>query len=170
MKIESAPQYLPPAQCTKWLQDRNIVESPYGSKKSKSKYSDQYKIVKREEFASEVVEKLEPFKDALLVVTDWNFYHPDDWQYYKPHQLPFTKMAHALIFEHNPIRYKGFGLLYIQNPAEIVSHIKHCIEFGWSVYLYPDSADTTLYFWEGELMDVWSDSKTTFSNLKKLAG
>ena len=171
MKIEHMPKYITATECTKWLHDHNMVESPYGLKENKSKYCDQYKITKREEFSSEIIEQMGSFKDGLLVFMDWNFYHPEDWKYYKPYELPFIEMVHTTTSKQNPSFDKGSGFLYADDQRiELISHIKLSIELGWSVYLYPDSATTTLFFWEGELMDVWSDSKIIFSNLKKLLG
>lgn len=172
-KTENNPQYLTTSECTEWLRQHRITEAPYGKfTLFKNKYCCQYRVLNKEDFASEAVGRLASFKEALLVIVDWHFHWVEDdedpWIYYKAHQIPFIKMAQSLISQYKPIPYKGFGLLYLNKREEIISHIKVAIEMGWSVYLYPDSADTTLYFWEGDIMDIWSNSKTIFSEFKKL--
>lgn len=163
-------QHISPVECTKWLRDRNMIEAPYGSKEIiKSKYCDQHKISQEADFSSNVIAELTISNEALLVFMDWHFNLPEEWHFYPSHQLPLLEMMQSTAYGQTPNFDRGLGFLYTSDQrSDLVLHVKSAIELGWSVYLYPDSANTILYFWEGVLLDVWSNSKTTFSNIEKV--
>jgi hypothetical protein len=41
---------------------------------------------------------------------------------------------------------------------------------GWTSYLYLPDQKTTLYNWEGEIMDFWTNSSTHHKTMTELIG
>ena len=40
--------------------------------------------------------------------------------------------------------------------------------FSWSCYLYSPLANSTLYNWEGEIFDFWTDGDAAFAAMKEI--
>ena len=160
-------KYISPQDASDWIRLHEIIESPYAIKPSNIPYK-QYPAPKISSSLNPLVQRLVDSKKALLVFTDWSFYHPDDWQYYKPHQIGFVEAMKDIATQY-PDFSKGLALIYeAAEHAELISHINVSLELGWSVYLYPETASATMYFWEGDLIDIWSDSKSILAEADRL--
>jgi hypothetical protein len=162
-----AMQYVSTLECSEWLRQNNIVEAPYSSK-SHAGYYKQYHAPEKLSFAEPFVEKIVDSKSALLVFTDWIFYPPDEWQYYKSHQVSLVEAVKDAATKF-PDFEKGLGFIYEPLAhAKLVSHIRGVIELGWTAYLYSETATATVLFWEGDLIDIWSESKAALKDIGKM--
>jgi hypothetical protein len=160
-------KYISSRESSDWLRLRGIIESPYSVKPSKIPYK-QYRVPKTSSSIELLLKRLLDSKAALLIFTDWVFPHPDNLQFYKPHQVAFIRVMENIASQ-NPDFSKGLAFFY--EPTEhagLVSDIKASLELYWSVYFYPETASATLYFWEGELIDVWSASKSILKEIGRL--
>jgi len=159
-------KYISPQDASDWLRFHGIIESPY-SKLSRAHYK-QYPAPKTSSLVNSLIARLVDSKTALLVFNDWTFYHPDDWRHYKPHQTGFVQAIKDITTQCSDFS-KGLAFIYeATETAELISHINVRLELGWSVYLYPETTSATVFFWEGALIDIWSDSKSVLAEADRL--
>jgi hypothetical protein len=160
-------KYISPQAASDWIRALGTIEAPYSIKPSPLPWK-QYPTPETASPVNTLVKRLVDAKSALLVFNDWSFYHPEDWQYYKPHQLGFVEAMRGIASQH-PGFSQGLALFFdaIEHD-ELTSHVSVSLELGWSVYLYPETASATVFFWEGDLIDVWSQSRAIFAEADRL--
>ena len=73
---------LTPSECSEWLRERNIIESPYSRDEAVEDYCFQFeppvKPGRLTAFTRALVGAFGEFPGALLVFTDWSLYRPDE--------------------------------------------------------------------------------------------
>ncbi|SRR5258707_13917835 len=73
---------LTPSECSEWLRERNIIESPYSRDEAVEDYCFQFeppvKPSRLTAFTRSLVGAFGEFPGALLVFTDWSLYRPDE--------------------------------------------------------------------------------------------
>ena len=160
-------KYLSPLEATDWLRLRGMIEAPYAIKPSPLPWK-QYPAPAAPAPVNALIKRVVDSKPALLVFVDWLFRPPEEWQFYKPHQIGFVEAMHDLAAQHTDFS-KGLALVYDATECEdLTSHLDISLELGWSVYLYSETAGATMLFWEGDLIDVWSRSRTIFAEADRL--
>jgi hypothetical protein len=83
--------------------------------------------------------------------------------------MGFVEAIHRIATARHPDLSEGIALIYDANEAsDAISHIHVALRLAWSVYLYPESATATMYFWEGDLIDIWSTSQPVFDEAGRL--
>jgi hypothetical protein len=168
--MQDGPKLISPSLAAEWLAKRRITEAPYGKSEGRRRRVGQFPISNADNFAGAVIQAIRIQRECLLVLQDWLFYQDDDWQYYEPWQLPLLEMVREAALARDSDFDGGLAFLYGPDLVQDLSlHIRMSIYLGWTAYLYTDVANTSVLFWEGELMDVWSDSILTFGRITRAA-
>ena len=137
-------KFLSDLECTAWLVARHRLEAPYG--RPEVTQSAQFPLRPESRLASDLVRVFSHFKVALLQITDWSLYQPDEMAV-----VSAVRAAHG---EHRRL---------IDAPGHLFSHGEGDLLIGlftlaaayhWSAYLYFDHG-VTLHNWEGDLLDLW---------------
>jgi hypothetical protein len=140
-----------PTECSKWLQEHSIFESPYGNRFQEMRFQIEPPRNPRSliQFTRGLFDTFGEFPGALLQFIDWNTHNADE-----------TAMIDSLRRGHGEKRWLIDAPGHLFASHEIAEAIGHCYLttiFDWSAYLYPASGIATVYFWEGDLIDFWSN-------------
>ncbi len=138
-------------ECSEWLAKRGLTKDPYQAHKAAPPFYKQFRLPphfgRMNAVFRAIVWNAEPFADALVHVTDWELYRPDEMEIVS---RVITACGEAKPLVETP------GHLFTGSERElIVGFIALVTGYTWSVYVYFDHGLTALS-WEGELMDVWS--------------
>lgn len=135
--------------CSDWLASRKLLANPYGSPDSRHSFCDQFPLPNTLRVSSlfrSILDCIGPFEAALLHVTDWTPYDPDE----------MAVVAHVR---------QAFGELrpMIESPGHVFAASEHHLlvgllslvtSYGWTAYVYFDHG-VTLFSWEGDLLDFY---------------
>jgi hypothetical protein len=149
--------------CSEWLASHKIPADPYYSEQTRPPYYEQFPLPRHALSSSAVLRSIvtcaEPFETALLHITDWALYSPDE-------------MA---VVEH--VRQScGDVLPLSQTPGHVftaaecdllIGLLALVTTYGWSAYLYFDHG-LTLLSWEGELLDMWATDSARYNAVCEL--
>lgn len=149
-------------ECSEWLRERRIIDAPYSREEPMEAYGFQFeppiKPSRLTAFTRQLVGVSGEFPGALVVFTDWALYRPDEMAL-----VDSLRRGHG---EHRRLIDAPGHLFAPTEEAEAIGHCYLSVMFGWSAYLYLASGAVTVFFWEGDLVDVWSpDEKLTRSIL-----
>jgi hypothetical protein len=143
---------LAPNECSDWLRERGIVESPYGQDTAPDVLCLQFEPPEKPSeltaFTRALFDSFGEFPGALVVFTDWELYHPDEMAVFES-----LRRSHG---DRRPLIDAPGHLFKSEERAEAIAHIYLAVLFGWTAYLYLSSRATTVLFWEGDLVDVWA--------------
>jgi hypothetical protein len=146
-----------------WLMERNLIEDPYHRTSSTRHYL-QFRVpVERrrlEEFARQYFERIIPGTTSLLHVTDWAHYTSEE-------MAAFTAIRSGGGEERDLIEAPGHLIAPAGLDAGVIL-FSLSVAFGWTAYLYSLPDRTTIYNWEGELLDFWTDSAERFSEMERM--
>jgi len=142
-------QCFTPNECSEWLRQRNILETP------KRPPHLQFGLPTEAGRVIALIRSLflafGDFPGGLLVFTDWALYRPDEMAL-----IDSLRHAHG---EARPLIEAPGHVFTASEVAEAIGQSYLPIIFAWSAYMYLASGMATVYFWEGELVDFWtSDS------------
>lgn len=134
-----------------WLASRGIQEAPYSTGASREEGGFEQVAIPPQAlgqslFAQNLVIVVQPFESALLHITDWAHYIPQQ-------MATFLAIRASCGEVRNLIDAPGhcFGA----DEADILAGMfALAMHYGWSAYLYLEGGPTFLN-WEGELLDVW---------------
>ncbi len=140
-------------ECSEWLQQHAVVETPYGRELSSGVHYIQFAPPTSKEeiipFVQALAKSLGDFKGCLLQIHDW-IYDSE----FEVEPTSDIRLRHG---ENRPI-IDAPGFLF--EPGELsdaIELIALILERDWTAYLYPSSKAATLLLWEGALVDFWSD-------------
>ena len=98
-----------------------------------------------------VVECVQPFAAALLHVTDWTHYSPDE--------MAIISNIREAFGEHRPLSETPGHVFAATERDLLIGLLTHVTSCGMTAYIYFDHGITFLS-WEGDLLDFFcSDSK-----------
>jgi hypothetical protein len=144
------------SECSEWLRERKIIESPYSHDQPEGAHCFQFeppvKPSRLTAFSRVLLGAFGEFPGALVVFTDWSLYHPDE-----------MALVRSLRQGHGEHRWLLDAPGHLFAPSEEAEAIGHCylsVMFGWSAYLYFASGAATIHFWEGDLVDFWSPDQS----------
>lgn len=144
-------------ECSEWLASRKLVEDPYYSAKLRPLHYEQYRIPSNASGSSamirSIVECLKPFETVLLQVTDWALYQPDE--------MAVVAQIRGAIGEQRPLIASPGHVLDATERDLLIGFLALITSFGWTAYLYFDHG-TTLFSWEGELLDFYASDLKPF--------
>lgn len=153
---------LTPVECSKWLQERSIIESPYGNKKFPVKLQFEPPRDSRTQvwFTRKLLNISGGFSGALLHFIDWKR-TPDD------EMALLGTLRHSHNEQRSLIDAPGhlFGSTEV---GEVMGICQQAETFDWSVYLYLASGAATFFFWEGDLIDFWSKESEAIKEVREL--
>jgi hypothetical protein len=136
--------------CSEWLASRKVLANPYNSPQSRAPYCEQFSLPHHAPSISalfrSIVACVQPFAEALLQVTDWAHYSPDE--------MAVIVQIRLESGEHRPlIEAPGHAFDATEHDLLIglLSLVTSC---GMTAYLYFDHGVTFLS-WEGDLLDFY---------------
>src|SRR6185312_1757777 len=87
---------------------------------------------------------------ALVAITDW-------WSY-QPFEMNLVEKLRLIHGEKRPLIEASGHLFEAKEKDDIIALFSLATAFGWKSYLYLPNQKTTLYNWEGDMMDFWTES------------
>jgi len=141
-------------ECSDWLRQRGIIELPYVNNRQLMclQFESPRDPRKLTAFVRWLFGTFGEFPGALLQFTDWNTHNADE-----------TALFSSLRRIHGEQRalIDAPGHLFTSTEAaEAISHCYLAATFDWSVYLYLAAGTATVYFWEGDLIDLWTANES----------
>jgi hypothetical protein len=134
-----------------WLIRHGIQEAPYsrGASREEGGY-EQVAIppqaLSQSHLAENLLLAIEPFESALLHITDW--------AHYIPQQMATFQAVRASRQEKRSL-IDAPGHCFGTDERDLLAGMFGLsMHYGWSAYLYVEQGPTFLN-WEGELLDVW---------------
>lgn len=137
--------------CSQWLVNRGIVEDPYCNPIPAQHFCDQFRFphdaLKVEYVVRKLVEAAQPFGSALLYITDWPLYEPDEMAI-----VSALRLAHG---ERRPFLEAPGHVFESSERDLLIGMFSLTVFYHWTAHLYCDQYTTALN-WEGDLMDLWT--------------
>ena len=144
-----------------WLRQQSIHTDPYHGDSSPAFYlqfhapSNHRRI---DAFARHYYERIVPEADSLIHMTDWGLYQQSE-------MIAIVGIRSS----------RGEDRMLIDAPGHIlpsgekeigISLFSLSASFAWSSYLYSARDHSTLFSWEGEIFDFWTDSEQVVTEMK----
>jgi hypothetical protein len=147
-------QCFTPSECSEWLRQRGITELPYATNRQTMtlQFEPPRSPRKLVAFTRQLFDAFGEFPGALLQFTDWNTHHPDEMA-----MIGSLRRSHG---EQRRLIDAPGHLFASAEAAEAISHCYVAAMFDWSAYLYLASGAGTVYFWEGDLIDLFGFDKS----------
>ena len=137
-----------------WLESRSIPKQRYQSSSAPEFYLQFYapqNHTKLDAFIREYYRLIVLNCDSLVQITDWSLYQQSEMI-----AVDGIRSSHGE--DRTLIDAPGHSLG--PNEAEIgISLFSLSASYGWSSYLYASLNHSTLYNWEGDIFDFWTDSE-----------
>jgi hypothetical protein len=142
-----------PSECSEWLRQRSIIEFPYGTARQTMTLQFEPPRNPREltAFTRQLFDTFGEFPGTLLQFTDWDTSNPDEEAI-----IGSLRRSHG---EQRQLIDAPGHLFSATEAAEAIGHCYLAAAFDWSVYLYLASGAGTVYFWEGDLIDLFGFDK-----------
>ncbi|TDU81066.1 hypothetical protein EI77_00368 [Prosthecobacter fusiformis] len=113
-----------------------------------------------EAFARHYFLNISPDAESLIHMTDWGLYEPSQ-------MIAITGIRGSRGEDRWLIDAPGHRLT--SEEVELgISLFSLSASFAWSSYVYSPSHCSTLYNWEGDIFDFWTDSVEVFAEMKLL--
>lgn len=140
-------------ECSEWLAFHKLPADPYGSAESRPPFCEQFRLPHHAFGISalfrSVLYCVEPYETALLRITDWGLYEPDQMAV-----IADLRKAHG---EHRPL-IESPGQLFAATERDLLIGVLSLVtSYGWTAYLYFDHG-AALLSWEGDLLDFFSSN------------
>ena len=149
------------SEIDEWLRKRSIPKDPYHSDSSPAFYLQFYAPTNHrriDAFARHYFERILPAADSLIHMTDWGLYEQSEMiavlgvrSSRGEDRMLIDAPGHIL-----PIGEKDIGISLFSLSAS----------FEWSSYIYTAQDHSTLFNWEGEIFDFWTDSEHVATEMK----
>jgi len=153
---------LTPEECPKWLKDAGISHDPYrGVGEASHHYmtgglTDARRSIA---FARNLIRAVEPKGDHLLEITDWSTYQEDEMAVVQSVRASFGETRWLI---------KSPGHVFLSSDLDLcVGLFALTIAYGWSSFIYTSKPRLTIFNWEGDMFEFWSDEKKTIEVTKK---
>lgn len=148
-------------EISNWLRERSIPEDPYHGVTAPSHYLQFYAPSTHRQldaFVRHYYEHIIPDSESMVHMTDWGLYEPSEM---------IAIMGIRSSHEEKRFLIDAPGHCLIPAEREVgVSLYSLSASFAWSSYLYCPTQRSTLYQWEGEIFDFWTDSMAVIDELK----
>jgi hypothetical protein len=144
-----------------WLRQRSIPKDPYHRDSSPAFYLQFYapKNHRRiDAFARHYYERIVPEADSLIHMTDWGLYQQSE-------MIAIVGIRSSR--DEDRMLIDAPGHILPTGEKEIgISLFSLSVSFAWSSYLYSARDHSTLFNWEGEIFDFWTDSEHVVTEMK----
>lgn len=149
--------------CSEWLASRKLLADPHYTSDARPPFYEQFPLPQHALSSSaifrSIVACVEPFETALLHITDWALYAPDE--------MAVVSHVRQAFGEHRPlIETSGHVFAAVERDL-LIGLLALVTAYGWTAYLYFDHG-ITLLSWEGELLDLYSTDSTRYKTVCKL--
>jgi hypothetical protein len=152
------------AECSDWLRNQRMVEEPYGEPLPVGSHYKQFAPPTSARhlaaFSRHLFDWLGNYDTALLHITDWGLYKPDEMAV-----IQAIRRSHG---EHRMLIDAPGHLFEAKERDELIGMFYLTVMFGWSAYLYFPAAKATIFNWEGDLIDLWSADAEHFSKFSSI--
>lgn len=156
-------QCLTDNEVSQWLRERKIPEAPYHQGSSPG-YHLQFHVPKshraKDTFIRNYFSLLICNSETLVHITDWGLYTESE-------MIPVLGIRALHSESRNLIDAPGHSLESDETEAGIAL-MTLTASFAWSSYLYCPRNHATLYNWEGDILDFWTDNFAQISIMKTL--
>jgi hypothetical protein len=146
------------------LRERGIIESPYSRKEANGAFCLQFEPPEKPghltAFTRSLFDGFGEFPGALLVFTDWDHYRPDE--------MTLIQSLRRGCGERRWLIDAPGHLFEVTEQTDAVGYCYLAVMFGWSAYLYLASGAVTIFFWEGDLIDVWSSDEALPGTIREI--
>jgi len=115
---------------------------------------------KQQQFTKSFLELFAPDQSFLVAFTDWS--------QYESHEMDLIQAIRLSNGEKRSLIQSSGHLFSAKECAMATACFSLAIGYNWSSYLYIPKNKSTLFNWEGEIMDFWSDSKSALVGMHKL--
>ena len=149
------------SQIFDWLSERSISIDPYHGAVTPRYYLQFYAPARHSELdalARHYYGRIIPDLDSLVHLTDWSAYQESE--------MITMKGIRSGRGEERPIIEAPGHILPPGDSETGVALFGLSVAFGWSAYLYSSMDRSSLYNWEGEILDFWTESKLAFNEMK----
>jgi len=146
-----------------WLDDQCVTPAPYGNHGSPThclQFKHPVQPVANSEFIRQFLNATSG--EILIHITDWPLHSPAE-----------MAIADAIRRQWNETRnlIDAPGHLFAPNESELaIAMFGHTGNYEWNAYLYTPGDIATLYNWEGELYDCWTNDAATHLAVETLVG
>ena len=150
-------------EVSEWLAEHSIPEDPYRGESAPVHYLQFYPpsaYRRLDAFVRNFHLLIIPDSEAMVHMTDWGLYQPSEM---------IAIMGIRSSSEENRLLIHAPGHLLNSEEAETgISLFSLSASFAWSSYLYCPKQRSTLYNWEGDIFDFWTDCATMMDQMKLL--
>lgn len=156
-------QCLTEPEASAWLRQRTIPEDPYHRDERPPFYLQFHAPSPHrhtDAWVRQYWKRIIPGADAMVYMTDWGLYEQSEMiavmgiRNSQGESRPLIEApAHAVTAE---ACETGIGLFSL------------AVSFEWSSYLYSPMNRSTLYNWEGDILDFWTDSEEALAEMRRL--
>ncbi|WP_018970408.1 hypothetical protein [Rubritalea marina] len=149
------------SEITEWLRERSIPKDPYHGDAAPRHYLQFYApstYQQQDALARHYYERIIPDSDSLIHMTDWSLYQQSE-------MIAIAGIRSSRGEDRMLIDSPGHTLMPSEKEIGI-SLFALSASFAWSSYVYSSLYRSTLYNWEGEIFDFWTDSAETVSEVK----
>lgn len=149
------------SEITDWLRERSIPKDPYRGDATPRFYLQFYAPTNHrriDAFVRHYFERVLPAADSLIHLTDRGLYQQSEMIAISG--IRASRGEHRMLID-SP------GHFLTSSEREIgVSLFSLSASFAWSSYIYSQHHRSTLYNWEGEIFDFWTDREEVVSEIK----
>jgi len=103
-----------------------------------------------------IVECAESFAAALLHVTDWSLYTPDE--------MAIVSAIRKAEGDHRRLIETPGHTFGAAERDLLIGLLSLVTAYDWTAYLYFDNG-ITLLSWEGEILDLWATDRTAYATI-----
>lgn len=151
------------SEISQWLQQRGIVGDTYHQSHSTGHYL-QFYAPKNHRTVSAFLrnygELITGGSEGLVHITDWSLYTQSE-------MIPI--MGIRSLHDEKRWLIDAPGHCLASNEMDVaVSLVVLTTAFAWSTYWYCPASRSTLYNWEGDIFDFWTDDPAMMEIMKKL--
>lgn len=149
--------------CSEWLASQNLAADPYYAEETRPPYYKQFPLPQHALSSSAVLRSIViragPFESALLHITNWALYSPDE--------MAIVSQVRQACGERLPL-IQTPGHVFTAAECDLLIGVFALVTaYGWSAYLYFDHG-LTLLSWEGELLDLWATDSPRYDAVCEL--
>lgn len=149
------------SEIDEWLRERSIPKDPYRGDSEPAFYLQFHAPAthrRMDALVRHYYDQMIPESESLVHMTDWGGYEQSE-------MVAIAGIRSSC----------GEGRMLIDAPGHIltsgekdmgISLFSLSASFAWSSYLYSPQHRSTLYNWEGELFDFWTNSEQAMSEMK----
>ena len=149
------------SEIERWLSDHSVTSAPYDSAESPTHYL-QLPVPKRPLTNASFIRQFLKLTHGEILV------HVTAWPTFEPSEMAVIDALRRIWSESRNLVEAAGHLIPSDNPELAIALFGHTANLEWNAYLYLPRDQATLYNWEGELYDFWSNDKSTHIKLTQL--